>query len=273
MGILDELRGRFAGGREAGPVEPPGFEPRADASRDSDDMLLAHDLEPEPLLDGLRVGITYEDIEGNISERLVDAIRLVETPEGLILWAYCHLRNDFRAFRFDRIKQVRDYRSGAQTGDVTRYFAPYLANVEREDAFHSDFESRTTREVLGLIGDELRVLAFVALADRRFDVREEKMISEFIRQRVRELGAEVVENYDHDRVLDWMRSQKPSFSGLERAVERLSVRGEWELRAIWDLSKDIVEVDDDVDPDELRAMDDLYNAIDRAVQRRRAAAG
>ena len=80
-----------------------------------------------------------------------------------------------------------------------------------------------------------------------------------------------MENYDHGRVLDWMRAQKPTFSGLERAVERLSARGEWELRALWDLSNDIVHADEHVDADEIRAMDDLYNAIDRAVRMRRAA--
>ena len=271
MGILDELRNRFGGGDTPEPVEPPGFEPRAEAANDSADMLLAAEPEPEPLLEGLTVGLTYEDIEGNISERLVNSIRLVETPEGEFLWAYCHLRNDYRAFRLDRIRQVRDYKSGAHTDDPVSFFEPYMSAAEREDTLHTDFESRTTREVLGLIGDELRILAFVALADRRLDEREEELIADFVRARARELGAEVMENYDHGRVLDWMRAQKPTFSGLERAVERLSARGEWELRALWDLSNDIVHADEHVDADEIRAMDDLYNAIDRAVRMRRAA--
>lgn len=269
MGILDELKSRFGAGEEPPPREPPGFSNRADAEHDSADMMLAAEPEPEPIVEGLTVGLTYEDIDGNISERLINSIRLVETPEGEFLWAYCHLRKDFRAFRLDRIKQVRDYRSGAHTDDPVRFFAPYMSAAEREDALHTNFESRTTREVLGLIGDELRILAFVALADRQFDEREEVLIAQFVRERAHQLGSEVAENYDHDRVIDWMHSQRPSFSGLERAVERLSARGEWELRALWDLSNDIVHADEHVDADEIRAMDDLYNAIDRAVRKRR----
>ena len=269
MGILDELRTRFGRKEEFEPVEPSGFAPRADAQVDSADMMLADPPEPEPLLEGLTIGVTYEDAEGNISERLVNSVRLMDTPDGQFLWAYCHLRKDFRAFRLGRIRQVRDYKTGAHTEDVEAFFRPYRSQAQQDDTLHTDYGSRATREVLGLIGDELRILAFVAMADRHFDAREEALISEFIRRRAGQLGPEVAENYDHGHVLDWMRAQKPTFAGLERAVERLSLLGEWELRALWDLSNDIVQADERVEADEIRAMDDLYNSIDRAVRRLR----
>lgn len=270
MGMLDELKNRFGAKERFVPVEPPGFAARADAHIDSADMMLTGEPEPEPLLEGTTVGITYEDLAGNVSERLVNSIRLVDNPDGRFLWAYCHLRNDFRAFRLDRIRQIRDYKTGAHTDNAAAFFKPFVLEPEHGDTSHSEYDSRTTREVLGLIGDELRILAFVAMADRHFDVREETLISEFIRARAGQLGGYTVENYDHQQVVDWMRAQKPSFAGLERAVERLSLRGEWELRALWDLSKDIVEADEHVDADEIRAMDDLYNAIDRAIRQQRA---
>ena len=272
MGILDELRSRFGSKEPFEPVEPPGFTARADTHVDSADMLLPEAPEPEPLLEGMTVGLTYEDLEGNVSERLVNSVRLVDAPEGPFLWAYCHLRKDYRAFRLDRIRQIRDYKTGAHTDNAAVFFKPYMMERERGEDSRRDFESRTTREVLGLIGDELRILAFVAMADRHFDTREEALISEFIRERARQLGSEAVDSYDHGRVLEWMRAQKPTFSGLERAVERLSLRGEWELRALWELSKDIVEADERVDADEIRAMDDLYNAIDGAIRRQRSRA-
>lgn len=272
MGILDELRSRFGAKEHAEPVEPPGFTARADTQDDSADMLLPEAPDPEPILEGLTVGVTYEDTDGNVSERLVNSIRLVASPDGQFLWAYCHLRNDFRAFSLDRIRQIRDYKTGAHTDDAAAFFKPYMVRAERQEPVEEDHESRTTREVLGLIGDELRILAFVAMADRHFDAREEALISDFIRARARQLGSDTLKAYDHRRVIDWMRAQKPSFAGLERAVVRLSSRGEWELRALWDLSKDIVEADKRVDADEIRAMDDLYTAIDRAIRRQRAQA-
>ena len=269
MGILDDLKARFGGGEPTLPAEPPGFDTGAHPAVDSDEMLLDTPPEPEPLLEGLTVGITYEDLEGNESERLVNCISLVNTPEGRVLWAYCHLRRDYRAFDLDRILQVRDYRTGAHTDDAERFFAPYVSTADPEEALET-YSSRATREVLGLIGDELRILAFVAMADRHFDVREEELISEFIRERAQQLGEEVAESYDHGRVLDWLRAQKPSFDGLERAVDRLSQIGEWELRALWDLSNDIVHADEQVAEEEVRAMDELYSAIDHAIRERRA---
>ena len=269
VGILDEIRNRFTGEESFERVEPTGFAPRAEASDDSHDMMLTSPPEPEPLLEGLTVGISYEDTGGNVSERLVNSIRLVDAPDGRYLWAYCHLRQDFRAFRLNRIKQIRDYRTGAQTEDAAAFFAPYLTTTVEEEVPHTDYEARATREVLGLIGDELRILAFVAMADRHFDEREEVLISDFVRVRAGQLGRDVVDHYDHDKVIQWVRAQRPSFESLERAVERLSRLGTWELRALWDLSNDIVKADERVDYEELRAMDDLYTAIDRAVGQQR----
>ena len=270
MGILDDLRAKFGALEQSEPVEPPGFDVGAQPHADSDDMLLTAAPDPEPLLEGLTIGISYEDGSGHVSERLVNCIRLVDAPDGRVLWAYCHLRKDFRAFLFARIKQIRDYRTGALTEDPARFFAPFMSRTAPGEALDSDLASQTTRDVLGLIGDELRILTFVAKADRYFDEREEALISDFIRQRVKQLDREVAENYDHGRVLNWMHAQQPTFEALERSVDRLSLRGEWELRALWDLSKDLVHVDERVEADELRAMDDLYTAIDHAIRDRRA---
>lgn len=273
MGILDDLKARFGGGEPALPADPPGFETGDRTFPESPDLVLSAPPEPEPLLEGLTVGITYRDSEGEESERLVNSISLVDTPDGRVLWAYCHLQRDFCAFYLDRITQVRDYRTGAHTDDAERFFAPYVTPAHAGRTHDADDTSRATREVLGLIGDELRILAFVAMSDRYFDEREEQLISDFIRERARQLGEDIAESYDHAWVLNWLHAQNPTFDGLERAVDRLSQIGEWELRALWDLSKDLVHADDRVDKDELRAMDELYTAIDHAISERRAEMG
>jgi len=232
VGIFDNLKKVFLDAcRDEHAVEPT-LEQRADTA-DSAEMLAAIEAEPEPLLDGLSVGVTYQDMDGNVSERLVNCLKLVRTPEGTFLWGYCHLRMDFRAFRLDRIQEIRDYRTGAQTKDAEAFFAPFVTQPEpspepsADETDTSDYESRATREV----------------------------------------------HYNHGRVLAWMRGQVPSFAVLERAVDRLAARGEWELRALWDLSKDIVHADEHVDEKEVLAMDDLYNAIDTAIKEQRDEAG
>ncbi len=266
MTIFEELRNKlrsFGGGE---PQVDVGRHPQSGSLSDTHDMMLAAAPDPEPLLDGLSIGITYEDVDGNISERLVNCVKLVETPDGRYLWGYCHLRTDFRAFSLERIQQIRDYRTGAQTEDSDAFFAPFIGMTEQDDRLHTEYETRATREVLGLVGDELRILMFVAMADRHFDESEETLISDFVRTRARQLGPEVFENYDHQRVVEWMSAQVPTYDVLERAVERLSTRGEWELRALWDLSTDIVHADARVDEAELQAMDELYNAIDAVIK-------
>jgi predicted DNA-binding transcriptional regulator YafY len=52
------------------------------------------------------VRIKYLSLDNNLSHREIEPFALYTTQSNWILIAYCHLRNDFRAFRLDCMKQL-----------------------------------------------------------------------------------------------------------------------------------------------------------------------
>lgn len=52
------------------------------------------------------VQILYEDAQGQVSERLLDPLGIIFFRETNNLIAWCHLRQDYRNFRLDRIKTL-----------------------------------------------------------------------------------------------------------------------------------------------------------------------
>lgn len=51
--------------------------------------------------------IEYANQESEISKRIIEPFALYSTQENWVLVAFCQLRNDFRAFRLDRIKHLK----------------------------------------------------------------------------------------------------------------------------------------------------------------------
>ena len=48
----------------------------------------------------------YLSLSDQKSERLIEPFAIIHTQENWVLIAFCQLRNDFRAFRLDRIKRI-----------------------------------------------------------------------------------------------------------------------------------------------------------------------
>ncbi|MGR3502001.1 helix-turn-helix transcriptional regulator [Pseudaestuariivita sp.] len=56
--------------------------------------------------DERRVRFAYTDAEGNTSEREVDPLSIVHFDATHCLVAWCHLRDDYRTFRLDRLRDL-----------------------------------------------------------------------------------------------------------------------------------------------------------------------
>ncbi len=54
----------------------------------------------------VRVDLAYDSIEHGLSRRSVDPYFIVFRRHAFYFVGYCHLRNDFRTFRIDRVKKV-----------------------------------------------------------------------------------------------------------------------------------------------------------------------
>ena len=52
--------------------------------------------------------LQYEALSGDVTDRIVKPVALVFFPNAHLLTAWCHMRQDFRSFRVDRIRSARD---------------------------------------------------------------------------------------------------------------------------------------------------------------------
>lgn len=81
-------------------------------------VLDAHRFAPQPVIridvsllreatwDEVSVRFAYRDAEGSQTVRRVDPLGLVYLDRSNVLLAWCHLRNDFRTFRLDRMESL-----------------------------------------------------------------------------------------------------------------------------------------------------------------------
>lgn len=50
--------------------------------------------------------IEYNSLQNEVTKRIIEPFAMYSTQENWLLIAYCHLRNNFRAFRLDRIERL-----------------------------------------------------------------------------------------------------------------------------------------------------------------------
>lgn len=266
MGIFARLREAVRGIADP-PAAPKHLGEGELDDADSPDMQTAEEAEPEPILDGMRLEIGYVDTNGRRTNRLVTCKRIVHAEDGDRLLAFCHARRTDRTFFLDRIVEAADHGSGQRIDNIRAFFEPYL-----EQAGELSDDHGTTRKVLEALGDELRILAFIANADKSLHKSEDNLISVFVRSRTEHLGHEIAGNYDHAKVMDWFRHQAPDMAVIERAVLRVAKRSEAELGHIWELAAKVMEADGSVQPEELDRLHALAHAVDQALSELRGKA-
>lgn len=82
--------------------------------------------------DSRRLRFCYTDASGQSSERTVRALGLVFYGPVWLLAGWCELRQDFRAFRLDRMRNL-EVLPGAFTPEPGRTLQDFLANVGSEE--------------------------------------------------------------------------------------------------------------------------------------------
>lgn len=117
-----------------------------------------------------RVHLSYVDANANATQRHVTVRRFdPSSPTGLIL-GHCHLRNETRTFRMDRIKRAVD----SDTGEVVHDLRAHLE--ARKDLSLMAFESLLVEHA-----DVMRVLLYVGKADGQLRLAEKEVIAGFAR--------------------------------------------------------------------------------------------
>ena len=266
MGLLNSIREAFGGKPERKLESPASFRTGA-AGDDPEEMFPSFDMSPQPNVDGMALGLTYEDTAGNISRRMVRVIAIGGTGHGDCVHAFCTLRKAERTFLIRGIREVVDHRTGHVHTDAAEFFLPYVEIAKwrdyRDDGGGGEV-SNPTQIVLTAVRDDIKIILYVAYADGGFQVDEQDVLSDFIAGRARACGPDVARDYDHRRIMSLVRSMRPDYASFERAVQRVARRDEPEIGDIWHTCKKLVMADRDINPREVDAMDSLFVAIRQA---------
>lgn len=73
--------------------------------------------------------IIYKDAQGDPTKRTITIIAIYSRDDDYKIYAYCHLRNDYRTFLSTRIQELMDLKSGKVTDEPVKQLDKYITNL------------------------------------------------------------------------------------------------------------------------------------------------
>lgn len=166
-----------------------------------------------------------------------------------------------RSFKIDRILEVVD--PDGEVQDVQEFFAPFIERHPGRSAGpdrHTPFGRAL--HIIDRLGDELRLLAFVAEVDGKFGQKEAKMIMRIAEMRASDMGLDLNSAQIGD-LRRWTKSQKPDLHGMQAAIARMAKTGNsGDYDEVWSLVEIVAESDGKIKPEELEALRSIRAAMD-----------
>ena len=147
---------------------------RRDSGTDNFEGWFCDGHEPRPLIANL--DMRYVDANGNRTQRRIRVRQFDPGLSGGMMLAHCHLRDDTRSFRVDRVKSCVD----TDTGEVIKNLHTFF------EQRYSSSPDRVVELLAGDYRDIIRVLGYIALADGTFDAAEKTVISNYMRKLTRD---------------------------------------------------------------------------------------
>jgi hypothetical protein len=253
MGFFEDFFTRRGAPDDAGKANS------AESQSDASDVEAMGDAR-DPRFDGWRIWISYNDLDGKRSNRWVRVYRVEAREFGDHLVGHCELRGETRAFRIDRIGAVAD--ASGQLHDTEDFFEPYIELPERR-ALGPDKSTPFGRalHIVDRLGDEMRLLAFIAEADGRMGREEAGLIMRIAGLRARDIGLDLSgpELIDLKR---WLKAQHPDALAMQAAIRRMAGMGASGYHEVWSLVEIVAEADGELTPQELTALRNIKAAMD-----------
>lgn len=187
-----------------------------------------------------QIRLTYRDAEGQVTHRTVDTEKFFVLPSGAGgVMGFCHLRQQRRPFRFERILHVAHPATGHVITNLGGWLTAQYASTPdaARDIFLESHEAA------------LVALFYVAKADDVFRQKEKDVVRRFLI----ELGlsdADAQTLVLHD-MATWV---PPSAIGYGKALTELNGRSQEYLALVLESAKAIVATDKTVRDDEIRAL-------------------
>ena len=121
------------------------------------------------------------------------------------------------------------------------------------------------RSIISEIGDEIRILAMVALADGRIARPERALLGRFVEARARELGLDVHED-EVDHAIRWAGRNAADSLDAARIIGSLAVERPAVLPLILEECEHMAEVDGMVGREEQQTVTTLRNLLEHALE-------
>lgn len=197
--------------------------------------------------------IKYRDVNGTATQRQVDISSY--TPDGQtgLFIGHCHLRDERRTFRFDRVKSAVD----AETGEVIPDLQSYLNQAW--DAAPERVMERINDEHY----DEISALLYVAKADGTARAAEFEVIADACRQMT---GDDRITGAITKTAL--LAMMVPSVVDFERCYKRLRREKPEAADLVADTCRRIIGTQKSIHPNEQAALEIISNIDQRASKAR-----
>lgn len=192
-------------------------------------------------LEEVKIALYYKKADGKETNRIVEVVSYSKE----YIYGYCHLRNEYRTFRTDRIKEIADGETGEIIKDINSFF---VKKYESSSYYKMDCLFEKYKAVF-------RVLFYIAKADGIY-LKAEKII---VRDAIRKLtNDETLE----DEVIDNMMNSLavPTFSVFKTDIKKIN--NEKYPIDIFKVALDIVNTQNEVHSKEKQAIEFLAENLD-----------
>ncbi|MCB1481122.1 MAG: TerB family tellurite resistance protein [Rhodobiaceae bacterium] len=234
---------------------PPGFAQEGDegdAITEADGILDGED-DADPVA-GMTLGISYRDAQGNESRRTIECHRAIESPDGMLIVAHCHLRDAVLAFPVSGITAITDYRTGETSKDPAMFFKALGISEDASASPTADLIVRTKPAV--------RILVHCANADGEFSPSERDVILTYIGESARQDPP--IPDYSLNHIVNWLNALRPTEAQLRRDVEQIAGNRRQVERLTRAMSHLII-ADGELSDEEVTEMRNLLDGIRKAA--------
>lgn len=247
--FIDKL---FVNRKDVAVIPPRNFimeGPEIDAPEAVDDSHRIMDI------DGLALAIEYQDPVGAVSTRVISCRSVNPRPPGF-LRAYCHLRDEYRTFRIDRIRSITDMETGEiiDRRGVMEFLAPYIDFSLKQE------KVRAQRRLQYRAGPGVKVLVFLAAVDGHVHSHERKVIIDYaVTESLRESPGRP---FDAAATARWINHVKPTRFAARTAALKLTNDLD-RFRRFTRTMMLLVHADGRLDKAEAEAVRDIISAVRR----------
>ncbi len=263
--MLDALRNFFEKLIDDQPPDPSlfGVSPKAPNEDPAPEINVADGIEKYDYhAEGQTFAIEYLDSKGEPSTRVITVWKIDESSSGgLLLKAWCHLRDQQRSFRIDRIRAVIDV--DGEIHEPPNHFLAEALGIPA-NLFRAEREPSETAQKRRLIREIIRrpttLLSLLAKADYHWDANEMDVALRYVDLICGDAGV-FLDDRDLKYIEGYLKRQRTDAASVETVI--LAIEN-WSARSVQKLlltCKELAEADGEFSAGEAEVLQGLAHEI------------